>query len=371
MPANCLGSTLPSRAFRRGLRSLLEQRMADLSVVIVSWNVRDLLRRCLHSTIKGRPTVGRSDAAHSTAEGVGARSPRPGAAAHPTLANPQHCRLEIIVVDNASADGSVEMVRAEFPRVRLIANADNRGFPAANNQGLAVAQGRYVLLLNPDTEVVGDALAGMVAYADAHPDVGVVGPQLLNPDGSVQSSRRRFPTLATALLESTWLQPYAPRGVLERYYVLDRPDDEVQDVDWVKGAALMARAEAVQQVGLMDEDFFMYSEELDWCRRFREAGWRVVYLPSAQIVHYEGKSSEQVVPARHIHFQTSKVHYFRKHHGVIVAEALRLFLLGNYVWQLGLEGAKWLVGHRRSLRAQRVAAYRRVLASGLRSRKAR
>jgi len=260
----------------------------------------------------------------------------------------------------------VEMVRAEFPGVHLIANADNRGFPAANNQGIAVAQGRYVLLLNPDTEVVGDALATMVAFADAHPDVGIVGPQLLNPDGSVQSSRRRFPTLATAFFESTWLQGYAPRRLLERYYVLDRPDDAVQDVDWVTGAAVMARREAIEQVGLLDEGFFMYSEELDWCRRFREAGWRVVYLPAAQIVHHVGKSSEQVVAARHIHFQTSKVRYFRKYHGSLAAEALRLFLLGNYVWQLGLEGAKWLLGHKRTLRAQRIAAYRQVLRSGLR-----
>ncbi|RLC60970.1 MAG: glycosyltransferase family 2 protein [Chloroflexota bacterium] len=306
--------------------------MIDLSIVIVNWNVRDLLRRCLHSI----PNL------QSSPSG------------------------EVIVVDNASTDGSVEMVRAEFPGVHLIANADNRGFPAANNQGIAVAQGRYVLLLNPDTEVVGDALATMVAFADAHPDVGIVGPQLLNPDGSVQSSRRRFPTLATAFFESTWLQGYAPRRLLERYYVLDRPDDAVQDVDWVTGAAVMARREAIEQVGLLDEGFFMYSEELDWCRRFREAGWRVVYLPAAQIVHHVGKSSEQVVAARHIHFQTSKVRYFRKYHGSPAAEALRLFLLGNYVWQLGLEGAKWLLGHKRTLRAQRIAAYRQVLRSGLR-----
>ncbi|HEY68397.1 MAG TPA: glycosyltransferase family 2 protein [Thermoflexia bacterium] len=306
--------------------------MIDLSIVIVNWNVRDLLRRCLHSI----PNL------QSSPSG------------------------EVIVVDNASTDGSVEMVRAEFPGVHLIANADNRGFPAANNQGIAVAQGRYVLLLNPDTEVVGDALATMVAFADAHPDVGIVGPQLLNPDGSVQSSRRRFPTLATAFFESTWLQGYAPRRLLERYYVLDRPDDAVQDVDWVTGAAVMARREAIEQVGLLDEGFFMYSEELDWCRRFREAGWRVVYLPAAQIVHHVGKSSEQVVAARHIHFQTSKVRYFRKYHGSPAAEALRLFLLGNYVWQLGLEGAKWLLGHKRTLRVQRIAAYRQVLRSGLR-----
>jgi N-acetylglucosaminyl-diphospho-decaprenol L-rhamnosyltransferase len=305
--------------------------MIDVSIVIVNWNVRDLLRRCLHSITR-----------------------------YPVSS------FEVIVVDNASADGSVDMVRVEFPAVRLVVNSENRGFPGAINQGISLARGRYVLLLNPDTELVRNALGTMVAFADEHPYVGVVGPQLLNADGSVQSSRRRFPTLATAFFESTWLQPYALRRLLERYYVGDQPDDRVQDVDWLMGAALMARREAIEQVGPMDERFFMYSEELDWCRRFREAGWRVVYLPTAQVHHHEGKSSEQVLPARHIHFQTSKVRYFRKYHGHVAAEALRLFLLGSYVWQLGLEGAKWLVGHRRSLRAGRVAAYWQVLRSGLR-----
>lgn len=301
--------------------------MPDLSILVVNWNVRDLLRRCLQSI----------------------------------LANLPACQLEIIVVDNGSTDGSVEMVRTEFPQVHLIANPDNRGFPAANNQGLAVARGRYVLLLNPDTEVVGNALETMVAFADAHPDVGVVGPMLLNPDGTVQSSRRRFPTLLTAVFESTWLQPYAPRRLLARYYVLDRPDDEVQDVDWVTGAALMARREAIEQVGPLDEGFFMYSEELDWCRRFRKAGWRVVYLPTARVIHYGGKSSEQVLPARHIHFQRSKIRYFRKYHGAVAAGVLWAVIVGNYLWQIGVEGAKWLVGHKRPLRAERIAAYGQVV----------
>jgi N-acetylglucosaminyl-diphospho-decaprenol L-rhamnosyltransferase len=310
--------------------AVCSESMVDLSVVVVSWNVRDLLRQCLAST---------SD-----------------------LQSPS---IETIVVDNVSTDGSAEMVRTEFPDVRLIVNTENRGFPAANNQGIAIAEGRYVLILNPDTEVIDDALAAMVAYADENPDVGVVGPQLLNDDLSVQPSRRRFPTLATAFFESTWLQPCAPRRLLARYYVQDQPDDATLDVDWVKGAALMARREAIEQVGLMDEGYFMYSEELDWCKRFKDAGWRVVYLPTAQIVHYGGKSSDQVMTSRHIHFQTSKVRYFRKHHGRFVGEVLRWFLLGNYAWQLGLEGAKWLVGHRRPLRAERIAAYRRVLQSGL------
>ncbi|MBN1953663.1 MAG: glycosyltransferase family 2 protein [Anaerolineae bacterium] len=301
--------------------------MVDLSIVIVNWNVRDLLRSCLRSIAPG---------------------------------------VEVIVVDNASTDGSAGMVRCEFPSVRLVANDENRGFSAANNQGIALARGRYVLLLNPDAEVLGDALDAMVAFADENPDVGVVGPQLLNPDRSVQSSRRRFPTLMTAFFESTWLQPCAPRCLLRRYYVADRPDDVVQDVDWVDGAALMARREAIDEVGGLDEGFFMYSEELDWCYRFRAAGWRVVYFPAAHVVHYRGKSSEQVVVARHIHFQTSKVRYFSKHHGPLAAGVLRLFLLANYAWQVGLEGAKWLLGHSRPLRAQRIAAYRQVLQSGLR-----
>ena len=322
--------------------------MIDLSVVIVSWNVCDLLRRCLHSVLGARPLVTGNEQDRARFRPV-----------------PPEFSIEVVVVDNASTDDSVDMVRTEFPRVRMIANDDNRGFPAASNQGIAIAGGRYVLLLNPDTEVVGRALSVMITFADAHLDVGIVAPQLLDPDGSVQSSRRRFPTLATALFESTWLQPYAPRRLLKRYHVLDQADDATLDVDWVTGAALMARRQAIEQVGPLDEGFFMYSEELDWCRRFRDAGWRVVYLPSAQIIHHEGKSSEQVVPARHMYFQTSKVRYFRKHHGTTVTEALRLFLLGNYVWQLGVEGAKWLVGHKRELRSQRLRAYTQVLRSGL------
>ncbi|OGO40724.1 MAG: hypothetical protein A2Z04_00930 [Chloroflexi bacterium RBG_16_57_9] len=202
----------------------------------------------------------------------------------------------------------------------------------------------------------------MVKYLDGHPEVGVIGPQLLNPDGSVQSSRRRFPTLATAFLESTILQQWIPQNpILTRYYALDRPDDAIQTVDWVVGACLMARREAVEQVGWLDEGFFMYSEELDWCRRIRLAGWQVVYLPVAQVIHHEGKSSEQVIPARHIRFQRSKLRYFQKHHGPAATSVLRAFLLATYGYQLVEEAAKWLVGHKRPLRRERVSVYWQVL----------
>jgi N-acetylglucosaminyl-diphospho-decaprenol L-rhamnosyltransferase len=326
---------------------------AVLSVIIVSWNVRDLLQRALNSVYASWD---------------------------------DRSELEVIVVDNASHDDSVAMLRTTFPDVHIIANAENRGFTGGNNQGLAAATGEFLLLLNPDTEIVADALPRMVDYIRAHPDVGMVGPQLLNPDGSVQSSRRHFPTLPVLFLESTWLEKLIPRKLLRHYYAQEQPDDAIQDVDWITGAAMLTRREAFAQVGGMDEGFFMYSEELDWCRRIRGAGWRdagwrdadwrdanwrfanwrIVYYPEARVVHHEGKSSEQVVPARHIYFQSSKVRYTRKYHGNAIAEILRFWLLTQYVWQIGIEGAKWLAGHRRDLRAARIAAYRQVLKSKLR-----
>ncbi|MBI3762165.1 MAG: glycosyltransferase family 2 protein [Chloroflexi bacterium] len=302
----------------------------DLSIIILNWNVRDLLRASLRSL------------AHSPALSV-----------------------ETIVVDSASTDGSAEMVAREFPGAHLIAAAENLGYSRGNNLGLAASRGRHLLILNPDTAIVGDALDAMVNYAEAHPDVGILGPQLLNADGSVQSSRRRFPTLVTAFFESTWLQPYAPRRVLDRYYVHDASDDATSDVDWVTGACLLVRRAVVEQIGGFDEEFFMYSEEMDFCRRARTAGWRVVYFPGAKIYHFEGKSSEQAIPERHIRFQRSKVRYFRKYHGPLTASALRLFLLTSYLQQLLLEGVKGLVGHKRELRRQRVRAYWQVLRSGL------
>ncbi|NDJ60029.1 MAG: glycosyltransferase family 2 protein, partial [Chloroflexi bacterium] len=251
-------------------------------------------------------------------------------------------------------------------QVRLLAQTENVGFTRGNNIGLAAARGRYLLLLNPDTEVLGDALRQMTIYLDNHPDVGIIGPHTLNTDGTTQSTRRRFPTLATAFFESTWLQPYAPKRLLDHYYVNDAPYNATLDVDWVQGSALMCRREVYAQIGDLDEGYVMYSEELDWCRRAKAAGWRVIYLGSAQIIHHGGKSTDQVVARRHIHFQQSKLRYFRKYHGLLVAQSLRLFLLLNYIWQIALEAGKRLLGHKPTLRRERIRAYWQVLRSGLR-----
>ncbi len=308
-----------------------EEPDPDLSVIIVSWNVADLLRDCLRSLAPARG----------------------------------YLKLEVIVVDSASSDGSPAAVAAEFPWVRLAAQAENVGFPRGNNIGLAMARGRYVLLLNPDTIVLDRALETMVSYLDRNPAVGVVGPQLLNADGSVQSSRRRFPTLLTAFFESTWLEKWAPPGLLRHYRVLDQPDSAISAVDWVQGACLLTRRVVVESVGGLDDGYYMYSEELDWCRRIKAHGWQVVYLPAARVVHFQGKSSEQAVTARHINFQRAKLRYFRKFHGVWASGLLRLFLLAAYGYQLGLEGLKGVLGHRRELRWQRVRSYWQVLRSGL------
>jgi N-acetylglucosaminyl-diphospho-decaprenol L-rhamnosyltransferase len=317
-----------------------------LVTLVVNWNVRDQLRACLRSLQRYPPT--RHD-------------------------------HQIVVVDNASVDDSAEMVRREFPTVHLLVNAANRGFSGGNNDGLryigqvlfnalpASADERFVLLLNPDAEVTAGALDALLGYAEAHPGAGIIGPQLRYPDGSIQPSRRRFPTLWTALFESTWLQRYAPRAVLDHYYVRDHSDGETCEVDWVVGAAMLARWAVYEQIGGLDEArFFMYSEEVDWCRRAKQAGWQVIYHPSAVVIHHEAKSSDQAVAQRMIHFNTSKVRYFAKHHGRAQATILRLVLLGMFAWQSALEGGKWMLGHRRALRAARVRAYRQVLRSGLR-----
>ncbi len=308
--------------------------MPDISILIVSWNVRDLLLRCLDSV---------------------------------TAAETDGLTVETIVVDNASSDGAVAAVRAAFPAVRVIANTENRGFTGGNNQALAAAQGDYLFLLNPDTEVHPGAIIELWHYLQEHSEVGIVGPRLRYADGSLQPSRRRFPTLTTLFTESTIIQQYLPwLPWFGRFYIADRSPDETQTVDWIVGAAMFARRAVYEQIGGLDENFFMYSEELDWCRRAARAGWQVAYDPAAEVMHYEGRSSEQVVAARHIHFFSSRVRYTRIYHGPLAAAALRFWLLATFAWQWLREGAKWLLGHKRALRRQRMAAYRQVIRSRLR-----
>lgn len=301
----------------------------DLSVIIVNWNVKELLRNCLRSLDEG-------DRAGLT--------------------------TEIIVIDSASTDNSPQMVREEFPQVRLVTSDQNLGYARGNNTGAKAALGRYLLFLNPDTVVGPAALSQLVDLMEARPLAGAVGPLLRWPDGTVQSSRRRFPTLGSLFWESTLLGQWFPNNHhSQRYHRLDQSADHLQQVDWIVGAAILIRRETWQEVGPLDETFFMYFEETDWCYRCAEAGWEIYYLPAAQVTHYEGKSSEQVTTQRTIRFQRSKLRYTQKYFGSGWAVMLRLFLWSTYVIQWAEETTKWLVGHRRALRRERMTTYGQVL----------
>lgn len=315
--------------------------MVDLSIIIVSWNVADLLADCLDSILYSSVTF---DAAE---------------------AHDNKICIEIIVVDSDSTDGTIPMLRRYFPEVILLAQSENVGFTRGNNIGLEAAKGRHLLLLNPDTLILGDALVNMVKFLDAHPEVGIVGPYTLNTNGTMQSTRRRFPTVAVGFFESTWLQPFAPKRILREYYVQDAPLIATHEVDWVQGSALAARREVYDQIGGLDPGFFMFSEELDWCKRAKDAGWQVMFFCNAQIIHHGGQSTQQVSARKHIYFQESKLRYFRKYHGAGVTTALRLFLLANYTAQIGIEGFKGLLGSKRDMRRQRIREYWQVIRSGL------
>lgn len=309
--------------------------MVDLSLIIVSWNVAALLAACLDSVYQSLS----------------------GSALN----------FQIIVVDSGSTDETVNLLRDRFPDIQLLVQKGNPGFVRCNNIGLKEASGRYILLLNPDTLIISDALDRLVRELEEMPSVGIVGPHTLNSDGSTQSTRRRFPTLLTAFFESTWLQPWAPPGLLRHYRVEEQNDADCFDVDWVQGSALMLRRSLYEAIGGLDPGYVMYSEELDWCRRAKAVGWRVRYVGEARIIHHGGRSSEQTPARSQIHFHQSKLRYFRIWHGSWSARTLRLFLLLMYAHQLLLETIKSLLGHKRALRKQRVRAYWQVLRSGLKA----
>ena len=273
--------------------------------------------------------------------------------------------LEVLIVDNRSEEPATLEYLAEIarhPAVRVLRFDEPFNFARICNLGVEQARGEVVGLVNNDVDVIDPGWLDEMAMLAERPEVGCVGAKLLYADDTVQHAGVIL-GLGGYAAHSHRCYTRDSGGYFNRLKVR-------QNLSAVTAACLVMRRALYIEVGGMDEAFFMYSEELDWCRRVRQAGWRVVYLPTAQIVHHRGKSSEQVVTARHIHFQTSKVRYFRKHHDGAAAGMLRLFLLASYVWQMGIEGAKWLVGHRRPLRAQRIAAYREVLRSGLRRREA-
>jgi GT2 family glycosyltransferase len=261
----------------------------DLSVIIVNWNTRDLLCQCLDSLTQ-------------KVEGI---------------------EMEILVVDNGSTDGSVAAVRDKFPGVRLIENPVNMGFAKANNQAISLSSGEYLLLLNPDTQVKDETVVKMLSFMDAHAEAGLVGAQLLNADGSKQNSIANFPSLATELLNKSLLRRLFP----EKFPGKGRDYPGPVEVDSVIGACMMVRRKAVEQMGLLDEKFFLFLEETDWCYRIKKAGWKVYHIPQAEIFHFQGKSAEAEKGKARIEYYRSRYHYFRKNRGSFQSSVLFIGLI--------------------------------------------
>lgn len=259
----------------------------DLTIVIVNWNTRDLLCNCLDSVFKAIKGL----------------------------------RFEVFVVDNASADGSVSAVRQRFPRVKLIENNRNLGFARANNQVLKDIDSRYALLLNSDTEIIPGAVECLVTFLDQHPAAGVAAPQYLNPDGSKQNSFENFPGLVSELLNKSLLKMLFPQKYPSKRKTYHAP----LAVDSVIGACMMVRAEAMEKVGCLDEDYFFFLEETDWCYRMRKAGYGVYHIPQARIYHIQGASKEKAPALAWIEYYRSSYLFFRKNRSYFSWMMLRVF----------------------------------------------
>ena len=297
----------------------------DLSIVIVSWNVEKLLASCLDSI----------------------------------YSSPPRCSFDIWVVDNASTDGTPGMVRERYPQVRLIENQHNMGFAAANNQAIRKCAGSYVLLLNPDTVVCPDALNGLMDHLETHPRAGAAGPRLLNPDGSLQYSCSPAPTLWT---ETRRLIHFPGTRHDGTYEMSTWDPSRIRQVEVLLGACLLLRREALQTVGLLDENFFVYSEEVDLCYRLLKAGWLSYWVPQAEVVHYGGQSTRQVAPEMFYQLYRGKVLYFRKHRGAFSALIYKFILFGASLARVVAGFFFWLLrdARRRPL-LNLVKNYRRLL----------
>jgi len=273
--------------------------MLKLSIIIVSFNTKTLLKQCLKSVYQN-------------------------------LDNIEH---EIFVVDNNSQDGSPSMVKETFPDVKLIENKENVGFAKANNQAIQKARGQYLLLLNSDTVVLPKTLKIMVAFMDANPEVGALGAKLLDQDLNLQTSCRHFPTLFSVLLQFFGLSAMFPKSKLFGGYDMGYWDhSRTKKVDCVPGASLLVRKNTVQEIGLLDENYFMYFEDTDWCYRIAKAGWEIVFLPKAGVIHLGGVSAarsnrglfyDKTLTKELFH---SLFYYFGKFHGGFSVLILKIFI---------------------------------------------
>jgi hypothetical protein len=253
-----------------------------LSIVIVTWNAKTVALECVDSLSKLQSSI----------------------------------PSEVIVVDNASTDGTPQAIEARFPQVQLIRNQSNLGFAKANNIGIAASKGKYLCLLNSDVVVPAGCFETMLAYMEQHPDIGVLGPKMISPDGGVGQSVAKFPTVWNSLCCAlAFHRVFRQSEALGGYMMEGFPYDRIEDVEVLTGWFWMVPRGALEQVGGLDERFFMYGEDIDWCYRFHNAGWRVVFFPEAKALHYGAASSAQAPTRFYVEMQRANQQYFRKHHG--------------------------------------------------------
>lgn len=255
----------------------------DVSIIIVNWNTRELLQDCLTSVYERTGDI----------------------------------EYEIIVVDNGSTDSSVEMVKKNFPLVNVIENAENLGFARANNIGIKAGKGRYICLINSDITILDDCFGKLMKFMDSNPGAGMAGPKILNADLTIQHSCRHFPSIWNNLCQSLGLNHLFPKSAFFSDWIMDYwSHDSIRSVDALSGCFWMTRRKALEEVGLLDEDFFIYGEDLDWCKRFRKAGWDIVFYPEAEAIHLGGASSAAAPVKFYIEMQKADLQYWRKHHGI-------------------------------------------------------
>lgn len=300
----------------------------DLTVSIINTNNRELLRECLRSLFEGT----------------------------------RHISMEVYVVDNACTDGSATMVEREFPQVHQIRNKSRLRFCANHNQVLRQGKGRYLLILNEDTVIPDEAFDDLVAFMDDHPDAGAAGMTVLNPDGTLQYSYARFPTFRSSFMLTTSLDRFANGG---HYPFYPQPEDgQPREVDWTNGACLLVRREAMEQVGLLDEEFLIYAEETDWCYRIKKDGWKIYYLPQVSIYHHEGQATSQARPRRRFRVNRSTLLFFRKHYRRLRTLGLRVLLMLTSLGRLLIWGPPYLLSWRRDVaRLELIYNWRTILIS--------
>ena len=262
----------------------------DLSIIIVNWNTKDFLINCLKS-----------------------------------IQRDNSCNLEIIIVDNNSSDGSVEILEKQYGHIKLIRNSSNLGFAKANNIGINASMGRFIALINSDIIVHKNCLNTLIRFMDNNPEIGAAGPRILNPDRTVQISARKSPGIWNNLCQVLGLNKLFPKSsFFSDWFMTYWQHDSVRKVDALSGCFIIVRKEAVRETGVLDEKFFFYGEDLDWCKRFRDKGWDIALCPDAQATHFGAASSSKTPISCYLQLQKADLYYWEKHHGRVGGLIYRL-----------------------------------------------